>query len=316
MRPFPHPRWDGSSLEGKTILLWCEHGVGDGMQFVCYAPLVKARGGTVFLECPPGLTRLMATCPGVDQALPGGEGLPPFDVQIPLLSLPAVFGTTPDSVPADIPYLFAEPQRVEYWKERLAQVNGFRVGVVWQGNPRFGWDHFRSFPLAALKPLAAVDGVRLISLQKGPGTEQLRSLKGKLDVVDPGRNWMPTAPSWTPRRSCSTSTWRSAPTRRRRTWRGRWACPCGWRSRRCPTGGGWWAATTRRGTQRCGCSIRVACTTGPPSFAAWPTTCGRPGRLAGRRLPAAQKRAQLSQSCVPKQSLGTRKKLADSMLPP
>jgi tetratricopeptide (TPR) repeat protein len=186
MRPFPHPRWDGGPLEGKTILLWCEQGVGDGMQFVRYAPLVKARGGTVLLECPPGLTRLMATCPGVDRALPGGEGLPPFDVQIPLMSLPAVFGTTLETVPADIPYLFAEPQRVEHWKERLAQVDGYRVGVVWQGNPRFGWDHFRSFPLAALGPLAAVEGVRLVSLQKGPGTDQLRTLKGKLEVADLG----------------------------------------------------------------------------------------------------------------------------------
>jgi tetratricopeptide (TPR) repeat protein len=186
MRPFPHPRWDGAPLEGKTILLWCEQGVGDGLQFVRYAPLVKAKGGTVFLECPVGLTHLMATCPGVDRALPGGEGLPPFDVQIPLMSLPAVFGTTPETVPADIPYLSAEPQRVQRWKERLAGVDGYRVGVVWQGNPRFGWDHFRSFPLAALQPLAAVDGVRLISLQKGPGTEQLRGLKGKLDIVDLG----------------------------------------------------------------------------------------------------------------------------------
>jgi tetratricopeptide (TPR) repeat protein len=186
MRPFPHPRWNGEPLEGKTILLWCEQGVGDGMQFVRYAPLVKARGGTVLLECPPGLTRLMATCPGVDRALPGGEGLPPFDVQIPLMSLPAVFGTTPETVPADIPYLSAEPQRVQRWKERLAEVNGYRVGVAWQGNPRFGWDHFRSFPLAALAPLAAVAGVRLISLQKGPGTEQLRGLKGQFDVVDLG----------------------------------------------------------------------------------------------------------------------------------
>jgi tetratricopeptide (TPR) repeat protein len=186
MRPFPHPRWDGTPLEGKTILLWCEQGVGDGMQFVRYAPLVKAKGGTVLLECPPGLTRLMATCPGVDRALPGGEGLPSFDVQIPLMSLPAVFGTMLETVPADIPYLFAEPQRVEQWKERVAQVDGYRVGVVWQGNPRFGWDHFRSFPLAALEPLAAVEGVRLVSLQKGPGTEQLRTLNGKFDVMDLG----------------------------------------------------------------------------------------------------------------------------------
>jgi tetratricopeptide (TPR) repeat protein len=186
MRPFPHPRWDGSPLEGKTILLWCEQGVGDGIQFVRYAPLVKARGGTILLECPPGLTRLMGTCPGVDRALPGGEGLPPFDVQIPLMSLPAVFGTTLETVPAEIPYLCAEPQRVQRWKERLAAVEGYRIGVVWQGNPHFGWDHFRSFSLAALAPLAAVEGVRLVGLQKGPGTEQLRGLKGRFDVVDLG----------------------------------------------------------------------------------------------------------------------------------
>jgi tetratricopeptide (TPR) repeat protein len=186
MRPFPHPRWDGSPLEGKTILLWCEQGLGDAIHFVRYAPLVKARGGMVFLESPPELVRLFASVPGIDRVLVGGEGLPAFDVQVPLLSLPAVFGTTLARVPAEVPYLFPETQRREAWGQRLGEVQGARVGIVWQGNPRHGWDHFRSFPLATLAPLAAVEGVRLVSLQKGPGVEQLRALRGRFSVVDLG----------------------------------------------------------------------------------------------------------------------------------
>jgi hypothetical protein len=122
----------------------------------------------------------------VDRVAPGGQPLPPFDVQAPLMSLPAVFGTTLDTVPADVPYLAAEPARVERWGERLRDVQGLRVGVVWQGNPRFAWDHFRSFPLAQLAPLAEVKGVRLVSLQKGPGAEQLPALRGRFEVLDLG----------------------------------------------------------------------------------------------------------------------------------
>jgi hypothetical protein len=188
--------------------------MGDAMQFVRYAPWVKARGGTVWLECPPELVPLFSRCAGVDRALPGGVGLPPFDLQIPLMSLPAVFDTRWESVPAEIPYLSAEPAHVEKWKERLARVEGLRVGVVWQGNPRFGWDHFRSFPLAALAPLAEVAGVRLVSLQKGPGLEQLRAARarrrrwgsvasatrlacalGKEQCSTWVTSWTPTAPS-------------------------------------------------------------------------------------------------------------------------
>jgi tetratricopeptide (TPR) repeat protein len=188
LRPFPHPRWDGSPFEGKTLLLWCEQGMGDAIHFIRYAPLVKARGGAVWLECPPEMTRLLATCPGIDRTLPGGEGLPPFDLQVPLLSLPAIFGTTLEAVPEGVPYLFVEPERVQRWKERLAGEEGLRVGVVWQGNPRFGWDHFRSFPLAALAPLAEVPGVRQISLQKGPGAEQVRAVTGRFEVEDLGED--------------------------------------------------------------------------------------------------------------------------------
>jgi tetratricopeptide (TPR) repeat protein len=188
VRPFRQPRWDGSPLGGRTILLWCEQGLGDAIQFVRYAKMVKARGGRVVLECPPGLERLFTSCPGVDRVVAEGQALPDFDVQVPLMSLPAVFGTTLEAVPAEVPYLAAEPARVEAWKERLAGVKGFRVGVVWQGNPRFAWDSFRSFPLAALEPLAKVEDVRLVSLQKGPGAEEVRSRRGRFEVLEFGED--------------------------------------------------------------------------------------------------------------------------------
>jgi hypothetical protein len=110
--------------------------------------------------------------------------LPPFDVQAPLLSLAGLFGTTPDTVPSAVPYLAAEPGRVETWRERLQVFPGFRVGIVWQGNRYYQWDRHRSIPLACFAPLAAVDGVGLVSLQKGPGADQLRT--AHFSVVDLG----------------------------------------------------------------------------------------------------------------------------------
>ncbi len=178
------PLWEGTPLEGRTILLWCEQGMGDAIQFVRYAALVKARGGRVVLECPPRLVPLLSTCAGVDAVVAEGEALPGFDVQCPLMSLPGLLGTTVASVPAEVPYLHAEPGRVEMWRERLSQLPGFKVGVVWQGNRCFQWDRFRSFALAELAPLAEIPGVRLISLQKGHGSEQVAALKGRFEVTD------------------------------------------------------------------------------------------------------------------------------------
>jgi hypothetical protein len=178
------PRWDGADLAGKTIVLWCEQGLGDAIQFARYAPAVKDRGGRIVLECPPQLAALLVTCPGVDAVVAEGQPLPVFDMQAPLLSLPALFGTTPENLPAAVPYLAAEPDRVETWRQRLEGVAAFRVGVCWQGNRFLRGDRHRSFPLASLAPLAAVPGVRLVSLQKGPGADQLKA--ARLAVVDLG----------------------------------------------------------------------------------------------------------------------------------
>ena len=156
------------------------------LMFVRFAALVKDRGGRVVLECPAMLLALLRTCPGIDQLVAEGEPLPEYDVQAPLMSLPGLLGVSLTTVPASTPYLRAEPLRVQAWQARLAAIPGFRVGVVWQGNPHFDWDRFRSFPLGCLEPLARVVGVSLVSLQRVHGTEQIRTLAGRFRIEDLG----------------------------------------------------------------------------------------------------------------------------------
>ena len=181
----PEPTWDGSPLSGRTILLHAEQGLGDILQFVRYAVLVKNRGGSVLLECPASLTRLLATCLGVDGVVSSGQSRPPADCHAPLLSLPRLFGADWASIPASIPYLSADAGRREHWRQQLAGSGGLRVGLVWQGNPNFGGDRQRSARLAQMAPLSRVPGVRLYSLQKGPSVEQLQAEAGQA-VTDLG----------------------------------------------------------------------------------------------------------------------------------
>jgi tetratricopeptide (TPR) repeat protein len=173
-RTINRPEWDGGPLNGRTILLHAEQGLGDTIHFVRYVPLVKARGGKVVLVSQPPLLRLLARCAGVDQLAAQGDPLPPFDVHAPLLSVPRLVGTAAHSIPAEVPYLRADPGLVDRWRQRLASLPGFKVGIAWQGNPKFRQDHCRSVPLEQFAPLARVPGVSLVSLQKGPGAEQLR----------------------------------------------------------------------------------------------------------------------------------------------
>jgi Flp pilus assembly protein TadD len=190
--PYRQPRWDGGPLDGRTILLHAEQGFGDAIQFVRYARLVKERGGTVVLAAAERLHALLRNAPGVDRlvSLPLTPPLPEFDVYCPLMSLPAIFGTTTRSVPAEIPYLHAELERVERWRKALEPHRGFRVGIAWQGSPTMlPHDLWRSMPLACFEPLARVAGVCLISLQRGAGTDQLDKLAGRFPVVDLARDF-------------------------------------------------------------------------------------------------------------------------------
>jgi tetratricopeptide (TPR) repeat protein len=167
------PLWDGSPLNGRTILLHAEQGLGDTLQFVRYASGVKERGGRVVLGCQPALFRLLESAAGIDQLIKEGDPLPPFDFQAPLMSLAHILGTTPEKATANVPYLSAKKELVEKWRPVLGEVSGFKVGVFWQGNPHYPADRERSMPLSHFRPLADLPGVKLVSLQKGPGRDQL-----------------------------------------------------------------------------------------------------------------------------------------------
>jgi tetratricopeptide (TPR) repeat protein len=183
-RNFRRPAWDGSDPAGRTILLHTEQGLGDSIQFVRYAALVRRRGAAVLLDCPGHLMPLFATCPGVDRLVEEGGPEPEYDCHASLMSLPALLGTTLATIPAEVPYLAADAARAAEFAKRLAGVEGFRVGVNWRGNPRQGNDRYRSVALAQFAPLAQVPGVRLYSLQKGPGLEDLEALARRLGVTE------------------------------------------------------------------------------------------------------------------------------------
>ena len=172
----PQPTWDGFSLEGRTILLWAEQGFGDTIQFIRYAPLVKDRGGIVLVEAPAALLPLLARCPGIDRLHSQGQPRPNFAVQASLLSLPAIFGTNLTNIPAEVPYLSAEPARLEQWRGELLSDPAFNIGIAWQGNRSNDSNRYRSIPLKNFEPLARLPGVRLYSLQKGYGSEQLAAV--------------------------------------------------------------------------------------------------------------------------------------------
>ncbi|WP_114814234.1 tetratricopeptide repeat protein [Paraburkholderia kururiensis] len=200
-RRFDAPLWLGQfPLEGKTILLHAEQGLGDTLQFCRYASLAAAAGAKVIFEVPAELKRLLAGLEGVaqwvDEGRPEDRALPPFDCHAPLLSLPLAFGTHLASIPAVGPYLHADRQAAQQWAERLASRNADRnaaphanhsadhtsplkVGLVWAGGHRAHvaelrkTDARRSIALEQLRPLLDVPGVQFYSLQKGPPAQQL-----------------------------------------------------------------------------------------------------------------------------------------------
>jgi tetratricopeptide (TPR) repeat protein len=186
LRNFSQPLWRREPLDGRTILLQAEQGLGDTLQFIRYAPLVRERGGRVIVQASAALKSLLRTCPSVEEVVGDSEPLPPFDVHAYLLSLPGIFRTTLATVPADIPYLSADPSLVEKWREELNPLKSFKVGIVWQGSRSHKQDRYRSVALAEFAPLAAVPGVQLFSLQVGDGQEQLAALDGRFAVTDLG----------------------------------------------------------------------------------------------------------------------------------
>ena len=188
-RNFAQPMWSGTEpLGGKTILLYAEQGLGDVIQFCRYAPLVAARGAKVVLEAPRHLTRLLRGLAGVTTIIASGDALPAFDFQCPLMSLPLCFGTSVSTVPANVPYLSAETDRVARWRALLPPT-GLRIGINWQGNPASKVDRGRSVPLSLFAPLAQLSGVHLVSLQKTHGLDQLGRLPAGMSVQTLGADF-------------------------------------------------------------------------------------------------------------------------------
>lgn len=172
-RRLNQPTWRGEPLNGRTILVYAEQGLGDTLQFLRYVPLVAVRGGRVVLEVQRPLLQLMPGVEGAAQVIARGDPLPPFDLECPLMSLPRAFATVVDSVPADVPYLRPDLLRVARWRDRLGPQDAMRVGLVWAGNPRFPGDEERSPKLAGLRGLLDVSGCRFYGLQMGPGRADL-----------------------------------------------------------------------------------------------------------------------------------------------
>jgi hypothetical protein len=184
----PRPRWDGSFLNGRGIFIHSEQGIGDVLQFIRFFPMVKERAGRLVFACQTPIQPLLSKLADVDEWFPVDKpGDMRFDVCLPLMSLPAVLGIDKESdIPRSVPYLSADPERVQRWGMRLHGLTGFKIGLCWQGSPTHRGDILRSIPLSHFAALAPVPSVKFISLQKGTGEEQIEANRDRisLNVLD------------------------------------------------------------------------------------------------------------------------------------
>lgn len=171
------PAWDGTPLDGRTLLLVCEQGLGDTLQFLRYVDVVKDRlaDGTVVLRCQAELAGLLDGQPGIDRVTTTREPPPPCDVQVSLMSLPGLCGTTLATIPAAVPYLRAPTPRA------MPPLTGFRLGLVWGSSPT---DPSRSCPLTALTWMGSLPGLSVFSLQMGPHRDRLADTPGAGFITD------------------------------------------------------------------------------------------------------------------------------------
>jgi tetratricopeptide (TPR) repeat protein len=166
-RSFGRPLWLGEyPLARKTILIHGEQGLGDSIQFVRYAPLLARAGATVVLEVPRALTSLLARVEGIAQVVARGDPLPAFDVHCPLGSLPRALATEPATIPAAVPYLGPDKDRVAKWRARLADVPSRRIAIAWSGSADHPNDRNRSIALEQLAPLLSGDNASFLSIQR------------------------------------------------------------------------------------------------------------------------------------------------------
>ncbi|MEO6436801.1 MAG: glycosyltransferase family 9 protein, partial [Tepidisphaeraceae bacterium] len=185
------PKWDGSPLAGRTILLYSEQGLGDSIQFVRYVSMLREQrgAGRVVVVCEPPLMPLLKTIAGVDEVAPRLGSHPRFDVHCALASLPYHFGTTLATIPHDVPYVAHNAQRAAQWREELKLTRDVRnVGLVWAGSSVHKNDRNRSCRLSDFAPLGGVgngaENVRFVSLQLGPARDELASAPPGMTITD------------------------------------------------------------------------------------------------------------------------------------
>ncbi len=179
----PMPRWQGESLTGRSILVWAEQGLGDTLQFCRYIPLLAARGARVFLQVPATLEALMRTLAGITAIFDQDSDLPLADFHCPLLSLPGVFGTRTDTIPAALPYLGTDPVKLAHWQARLPLSTSRRIGLVCAGNARFVNDRERSIALQMFLPLMQAD-TQWYFIQPACSAEDAECLQSHPQIVD------------------------------------------------------------------------------------------------------------------------------------
>ncbi|MHC4629339.1 MAG: tetratricopeptide repeat protein, partial [Planctomycetota bacterium] len=185
---FDKPRWDGRPFAGKRLLVHYEQGLGDNLQFVRYLPMVKQLGGTVIFETPGSMYGLLRAFDGIDELIEASPQRSPdveFDFFTSLMDLPGVFGTTLETIPADVPYIHADSPSVGHWRGRFSGSH-FNVGIIWGGRPTgpkevLSLQH-RSCALEHFAALAEVAGVALYGLQKGPPAAQVDQLPERFIV--------------------------------------------------------------------------------------------------------------------------------------
>jgi len=181
---YPTPPWLGTGpVTGRRLLLHAEQGFGDTIQFARYAPLLRRRGAHVVLQVQAPLARLLA--PLADEIVPIGdtprsEPVPPHDLRCPLMSLPLAFGTRLATIPADIPYLHADPARIAAWRARLGPQRGRRVAIAFSGSPDHSDDALRS--LAAERLVAALPGAEIHVAQRDVRPLDAAFLAGRPDI--------------------------------------------------------------------------------------------------------------------------------------
>lgn len=180
-RNYTAPLWTGQqSLAGKKLFLYASQGLGDSIHFFRFIKPLEDMGARVTLSCQDELSDLLSGGNAEAEILASLRTPTGFDFHCPLSSVPLALNTRESTIPAEFPYLRADEQRAEHWENRIGP-SGFRIGICWQGAP-LGADNSRSFPLALLAGISRMEGVRLISLQKGPGAEQLANLPSGMAV--------------------------------------------------------------------------------------------------------------------------------------